>query len=546
MALLLKMFPRRIFCLVCATFLLSVWLLRGPNTKQLYDIHPIEELVIRNRATFGAIKARQSKTIEEATIEYWHRYRREPPKGFDTWFETAQANNFVLIDEFDTFMQSIEPFHGIDVYTLQQRLTAALNPPFIGLAVFKIEGGKAIYERKEDVPKALLNSNWVETIPYNMTVALNAWDVPMISVSWANVNQARQEANHPRKAFDQTQESARFSGFIKVGNQSGWAATSHACSADSPSRQLNCPERTLATPLNFAHNITEARDTCLNCEILSSHGLSLSPLKIKISHDLVPIWAHSKQSHFQDILYPAAYYIQSSHGYDPKLDSPWDEKDNKFYWVGSSTGGRATEEIWHKMHRQRFVIKTNHSNTEAAQFLELSDPSNPSSKYQPRYSTWAEISNLFITRISALVQCSDAACQIQEKVFQTKEFARDPPEAAYSHKFVVDLDGNGHSGRYYRLLQSRSVVVKQTILKEWHDDRLIPWVHFVPLSTGYTELPEMARFLATTDKGLLLSERIARESTEWHDKALRNVDMQLVFWRMLLEYGRLMSQETSD
>jgi len=87
--------------------------------------------------------------------------------------------------------------------------------------------------------------------------------------------------------------------------------------------------------------------------------------------------------------------------------------------------------------------------------------------------------------------------------------------------------------------------VKQTIMKEWHDHRLMPWVHYVPVSTGYSELPELARFLATTDKGLELSERIARESTEWHNKALRDVDLRLVFLRMLLEYGRIMNPDTT-
>lgn len=87
--------------------------------------------------------------------------------------------------------------------------------------------------------------------------------------------------------------------------------------------------------------------------------------------------------------------------------------------------------------------------------------------------------------------------------------------------------------------------MKQTIMKEWHDHRLMPWVHYVPVSTGYSELPELARFLATTDKGLELSERIARESTEWHNKALRDVDLRLVFLRMLLEYGRIMNPDTT-
>ena len=101
--------------------------------------------------------------------------------------------------------------------------------------------------------------------------------------------------------------------------------------------------------------------------------------------------------------------------------------------------------------------------------------------------------------------------------------------------------GNTFSGRFYRLLQSRSMVIKQTIFTEWHDDRLLPWVHYAPVSTSFDELPEIARFFATTERGQALAKRMAEESTVWHNKALRDVDIRLVWLRMLLAYGRLMS-----
>ena len=84
-----------------------------------------------------------------------------------------------------------------------------------------------------------------------------------------------------------------------------------------------------------------------------------------------------------------------------------------------------------------------------------------------------------------------------------------------AHKFVLDLDGNSFSGRYYRLLQSKSLVLKQTLFEEWHDDRVFPWVHFVPVSTGFEELPELMRFLATTERGGEIAAQIAADSRVW-------------------------------
>jgi len=61
------------------------------------------------------------------------------------------------------------------------------------------------------------------------------------------------------------------------------------------------------------------------------------------------------------------------------------------------------------------------------------------------------------------------------------------------------------------LLGSRSVVLKQTLFKEWHDDRLVPWVHYVPVSLEMKELPKTMRYLVMTKKGAAVSMRIAEQ-----------------------------------
>lgn len=63
----------------------------------------------------------------------------------------------------------------------------------------------------------------------------------------------------------------------------------------------------------------------------------------------------------------------------------------------------------------------------------------------------------------------------------------------------------------------------------------------MPVSTDFEEMPELVRFLATKDKSQEISERIARESKTWAETTLRDVDLQLVWLRMLLEYGRIVS-----
>lgn len=48
--------------------------------------HPIYELISNAEAVWNEKLKRASRTLEEAVIEYRRRYRRNPPKGFDTWY----------------------------------------------------------------------------------------------------------------------------------------------------------------------------------------------------------------------------------------------------------------------------------------------------------------------------------------------------------------------------------------------------------------------------------------------------------------------------
>lgn len=103
----------------------------------------------------------------------------------------------------------------------------------------------------------------------------------------------------------------------------------------------------------------------------------------------------------------------------------------------------------------------------------------------------------------------------------------------------MDIDGNSFTERFYRLLKSQSTVLKMTMFQEWHDDRLVPWVHYVPISLEMKELPETLRFLADTERGRGIARKIAEQGSIRAKKVLREEDLRLAMWRILLEYGRL-------
>jgi hypothetical protein len=80
--------------------------------------HPIYDLLSRSQAAWKEKKARQSRTLRQATKEYRRRYQRPPPKGFDKWYVRRESsiasssrppsrwqymmdNNVQLPDEYD-------------------------------------------------------------------------------------------------------------------------------------------------------------------------------------------------------------------------------------------------------------------------------------------------------------------------------------------------------------------------------------------------------------------------------------------------------------
>lgn len=115
----------------------------------------------------------------------------------------------------------------------------------------------------------------------------------------------------------------------------------------------------------------------------------------------------------------------------------------------------------------------------------------------------------------------------------------------FDYKFVPDIDGNSFSGRYLGFLRSTSVPIKATVWREWHDSRLVPWKHFVPMDNRFGDYYcIMEYFLGYDGKGAhdRAAEKIATEGKEWAEQVLRKEDMQVYVLRLLLEYARLLDE----
>lgn len=316
-------------------------------------------------------------------------------------------------------------------------------------------------------------------------------------------------------------------------------------------RQLywaQCPtidwrEYSVGPDLPFVLDAKQARDLCQHPAYADQHGFVLSPSSLWLTGQAVPLLSPAKASVFQDLVYPNPAYAEDYFDprvYDEDKDPDWRHKLNDLYWSGESYGGYFQDDSWDHSHRQRFVALTNNLVNSTSTFLGESSPGvwNTSQSLDPLPGLF----NVHFTSIDSAT-CETAKCSEQQKFFGMRGNKRVSNNDQFQHRFVMDLDAWTYSRQFYTHLQSKSLPFKQTIFQEWHDDRLMPWVHYVPVSLSLKELPEMIRYFALTKSGQTYAQEIAEEGRDWWAKALRKEDMQIYMYRLILEYKRLRDPE---
>ncbi|CAK7245630.1 MAG: hypothetical protein STHCBS139747_007214 [Sporothrix thermara] len=537
--------------------------------------HPMWSLISGAESGLEKMKTRQSKTLKEAVAEYRKRYGIAPPPHFDKWFEFATANNVQLVDEFDTVHELLTPFWGLKPATIRARAKEALGfgNGLLGLAirdgnVSHVEGGG---QWQRDATVGMLRP-FIQYLP-DMDLCFNVHDEPRVVVphedmvrlvatakdktmAAARANADAGGASPLRNAFsahvkglnngDRFEES-RLTRFNVFAHQPTWTHSRMSCPPDSPARALEEDERRddvsqyALGELGFVYNTTALSDVCNTPSLSETFGFFDRPNAYNIVHDLFPIFSQSKVSSYADILYPSPWYWYEKVAYDESRDRPWADKIDQLYWRGSTTGGFSRDGGWRRQHRQRFVQKINAADQAKVLKNEAADHDGGPEDWQVKEVARADYKDLFNVYFSHVGQCDEGDCEAQKQFFTIKD--RADQQDAWKYKYLVDLDGNAFSGRFYAFLKSRSLVYKQAIFREWHYEWIRPWAHYIPLSLRGDEWLEAVRFFGDGALGKNEAERLALQSREWANKVVRNVDLEAWFFRLLLEYGRVIDDD---
>ena len=531
-----------------------------PQKPKSYDIgssHPIWQLSNDAEKVFKETLAKQSQTLAQAVEEYRRRYGIPPPPNFDKWYMFAKTKRVQLIDEFNFIHQSLTPFWGIKPSTIRGRAREAqgfsnnlFNVMIRNGKITKAEGGDWLEEAFRGMVK-----DFIKYLP-DMDLCFNVHDEPRVIVPYDDLKRLVAEATEvampaansvaaPINSWSKRPpdvndglhiDEVKRTRFNTFAHQPTWTHSRISCPPDSPARVLgDMPkkdnyDRYSVTELGFIYNQTAFSDICQSPSFSETHGFFDCPNAFNIVHDLFPIFSQSKISSYSDILYPSPWYWYGKVPYNETLDMDWQDKSDLMYWRGSTTGGFSRNGGWRRQHRQHIVQKINAK--DQAKILE-NQGAESNEDWQVKLAPRSSFKENFDVHFSHVGQCDPGDCDAQKEFFELKN-AQDQ-QAAWKYKYLLDMDGNAFSGRFYAFLKSKSLVYKMAIFREWHEEWLKPWVHFVPFSLRGDEWVETLRWFGDEPAGKTTAERIALQGRLWADKVLRNEDMEVWFFRLLLE-----------
>lgn len=533
-----------------------------PNLVDSGPQHPILQLVRRAEDEFQAVNARQSKTFQEAVTEYRRRYRMPPPPHFDEWYKFAVRQETQLIDEYDTIYDSLHLFWSLKPEVIRARTREALG--FANtLMGASIRGGVVhiIGQGQDDFQETATQemiSPFAQWLP-DMDLAFNVNDEPRVLIPREDIERMILKAEEAIQSVKPSHDasinrytrpedlndglsyaSVSETRFNHLDHQQTWSHSRMSCAADTPARNLDDTATDSATSfafsgINFMYNVTAFSDVCLSPSVRESIGLFNHPNVYAVSHDLIPIFSPSKLSTFHDILYPSPYYYADKTVYDEDASVQWEDKIPNLYWRGATSGGYSQGGSWRTLLRQSVLSKLMSPGT--TKVLERDSnrlaPSFDRRPWVAKEVAGSEFAGQYDVQFTEIKQCDDADCEEMRRIFGDNAHA--PQEESWKHRYLLDMDGNALSGRFYAFLKSHSLPLKLAYYREWHSATLFPWKHYVPVSSGTEEYAELLRYFEQEDAGKQISKNLALEGRDWANKVVRREDMQVYMFRLLLE-----------
>ncbi|POW21499.1 hypothetical protein PSHT_02388 [Puccinia striiformis] len=464
-------------------------------------IHPVISLINNATRAWNLKLESQSKDFTAAVSEYRRRNNRNPPKGYDRWWTWASKNNVKLLDEYDYLHNSIKPFFALPPQVFRQRASAVS----IRNGQLSLSGQQAnIGPRPNEMIELL--KDIAHLLP-DMDIPISGEDLPAVSVS------ARNYEHHIDAVRNSTYGLQDLSSLNRIG-----------------------------VGQSYIHDPVAASNFCDHPNLVQLNGF-LSSTQPKV-HQFFPLFGFTKLNGFAELpLSPPSQFNQ-----EMGTDLSWEEKLNKLFWRGSTTGTFFSAiNNWRMSQRTRLV---KFSNEPRGNVTVRKTDSQDNLEYFEGDTRELNEKYFDIGFTNTPVQCdiNDGSCQAIQNGYVFKPFAE--PSTMNRFKYLLDVDGNGWSGRFHRLMSTKSAILKSTIFPEWYADRVQPWYHYIPVKVDYQDLYDIMAFFLGDPNGLNghdnLGKQIGQQGQEWTQEYWRMTDMQAYMYLLLLEYSRLLNRDPED
>lgn len=531
------------------------------------DNHPISKLMEEADQKWRQYESERSVSFKETVSKYRRRYGRYPPPGFKEWYQFARDRNVFNIDDFDQIMDDLRPFWAVEPHVIRRLAAHMWEVEGDGIAGIHIREKKVVKQSNASWRSETLVSlieRFVEFLP-DMDIALNRLDQPRVVVPWENLQNLLATEMETRQTIPEA--AAEFtkgmSDLLNTTVEKDEGPRENAGWYGAPGKQYLEIAKTACPPESHARgkqsqSAAEARykdrlggiitnynlssDLCtMGPELQDKHGFMFSASSISATERLVPIFGECKVNVNNDILFPANMYWKHDDRYDYSNAYDWDWKDKQenVIWRGVTSGGVQVQDSWRRMHRQRLVMLLNSTEMLEGKVRILTEQPEANGDYENfrdfNPSTFAQqYTDVGFTEIwGCIPNCSfyDDYISLKPQVKLSEQF---------KSRYLIDVDGHSFSGRWRAFLESKSLGIKATIFREWHDSRLFAWRHFVPMDNRFDDIYSILTYfigLGTVDQRSAGAPFVARHDTEaqrlaqlgreWANKVLRREDIEV-------------------
>ena len=538
------------------------------------DSHPISKLIAEADKKWREYEENRSMTFRETVSKYRSKYGRHPPPGFEMWYRFARERNVHNIDDFEQIMDDLRPFWAVEPHVIRT-LAAHMWEDDDGISGIHIRNHTVVKQNNlswRSETMVTLIEQFIEYIP-DMDIAMNRLDQPRVVVPWEDMQamlaKELETRQTPPKASNEFTQDVHSYLDVDAENNEGpredpqWYGAhgkqymNIAKTACPPESHARANDSTVADSEalyksrlgGILTNFNRSSDLCtMGPEMQDKHGFLYSSSTVIATKRLVPVFGECKVNVNSDILFPANMYWKNDerYDYDDKYDLDWSKKQESTVWRGVTSGGIQLEDNWQRMHRQRLVMLLNGTEMQGKVVRILTEQPEQKGEFenfgQFNPSTFAEkyTDVGFVETWGCIPNCSfyNDVWTLKPQISLSEQF---------KYRYLIDVDGHSFSGRWRAFLESRSLGIKATIFREWHDSRLFAWRHFVPMDNRFDDIYSILTYfigvgslgqqhlaeennasgIAYVPSHDAEAKRLARQGREWAHQVLRRDDIEV-------------------